>query len=247
MSWGQYSQDIALNGTAHMYFSGGCAPFSWYGSNVDFVDGSGSVIPFSARKSMNDLYVRSTDECEGSMTVTDRCGQSLSRSKSISGTTGTVVGPSVLEPGESGTFYHDLGAGATYTGTLEMVQQSGGGAILRMPAGASGNYTASWTASCGRSASMTVSSASGTSCANAASSGSGGVPTYFLIGGECYTKNGVSVYGRCSAPAGHWTAGYPCVGDPVDNLPCACASDTPFQASNPNYKNGPVYGATRVS
>lgn len=157
MSWGQYSQDIALNGTAHMYFSGGCAPFNWYGSNVDFVDGAGSVIPFSARKSMSGLYVRSTDECEGSMTVTDRCGQSLSRSKSIFGTTGTVVGPSTLVPGETGAFYHDLGSSATYDGTLEMVQQSGNGAILRMPAGASGSYTASWSGSCGRSASMSVS------------------------------------------------------------------------------------------
>ena len=157
MSWGQYSQDIALNSTAYMYFSGGCAPFSWYGSNVDFVDGAGSVIPFSARKSMNNLYVRSTDECEGSMTVTDRCGQSLSRSKSISGITGTVVGPSTLGPGETWTFYHDLGPNATYDGTLEMVQQSGNGAILRMPAGATGSYTASWSGSCGRSATISVS------------------------------------------------------------------------------------------
>ena len=156
MSWGQYSQDIALNGTVHMYFSGGCAPFSWYGSNVDFVDGAGSVIPFSARKSMNNLYVRSTDECEGSMTVTDRCGQSLSRSKSIFGTTGTVVGPSILEPGESGTFYHDLGPSATYDGTLEMVQHAGNGWILRMPDGATGSKTLTWTASCGRTASTSV-------------------------------------------------------------------------------------------
>lgn len=111
---------------------------------------------------MNNLYVMSTDECEGSMTVTDRCGQSLSRSKSIFGTTGTVVGPSTLEPGGSGTFYHDLGPSATYDGTLEMVQQSGNGAILRMPAGASGSYTASWSASCGRSATWTVT----TSCDN---------------------------------------------------------------------------------
>lgn len=190
MSWGQYSQDIELNSTAHMYFSGGCAPFSWYGSNVDFVDSAGVIIPFSARKSMNNMYVRSTDECEGSMTVTDRCGQSLSRSKSIYGTTGTVVGPPALESGESGTFYHDLGPSATYDGTLEMVQQGGSTAILRMPAGASGSYTASWSASCGRSASMSVSAVQ-SGCSYSAVNSVGAFPgagtlVYYPEGGYVY-------------------------------------------------------------
>ena len=172
MAWGQYSQDISLGGTASMYFTGGCPPFSWRGSNVDFIDGDGNTIPFSARKSMNSMSVRSTDECEGSVTVSDRCNHSLSRSASITGDVGTVVGPSTLEPGETGAFYHDLGAGATYDGTLEMVQQSGTGAILMMPAGASGAYTAKWTASCGREASMTVTAIESGAC----------------TGGSCYTN-----------------------------------------------------------
>ena len=79
---------------------------------------------------------------------------------SLSGEVGTVVGETTLEPGESGYFAVSFPSGnyeaLTYTGTLELVEASGTGAILRMPAGATGSYTASWAASCGRSATITV-------------------------------------------------------------------------------------------
>lgn len=157
MQWGPYSQDIILKSVAAMNFTGGCPPYSWAGSGVSFVNYDGTPIPFQERKTRTDLYVRSNNECIGSMKVSDVCGNSLSRSKSISGTSGTVTGPSSLQSGTTGTFYHSLDAGAAYTGTLEMVQQASNGAVLRMPAGASGSYTASWDASCGRTANMSVS------------------------------------------------------------------------------------------
>lgn len=153
-----------------MYFTGGCPPFSWTGNNVSFVDHAGIKIDKDTLKKTRALYVKSDDECSGSVKVYEVCGENLSREKSIVGQVGTVVGPLTLNPGDIGTFYNDLGPSAVYTGTLEMVQQSGNGAVLRMPAGASGSYTASWTASCGRTASRSV--LSGSEC-TAPTSGAG--------------------------------------------------------------------------
>lgn len=84
----------------------------------------------------------------GSKTVTDPYVE----------TVGVVVGPATMEPGETAYFAHTLGAGAVYTGSLPLISQSadGTGAILMMPEGASGAYTASWTGRCGVTASKAV-------------------------------------------------------------------------------------------
>lgn len=207
MAWGEYSSDVVLGGMAQMYFSGGCAPFTWFGNGVSFVDSGGNSIPFEARKTMNSLYVKSTDECEGSVSVRDMCNNELSRSKSISGTTGTVVGPATLEPGETATYYHDLGATAEYTGTLTVVQQSSGAAVLLIPDGATGIYTASWTASCGRSATLMVLAVTGCDFgADPASDAFPGVGGYVQAGDHVY-QLGASVnegYSEQYFPAGQW-------------------------------------------
>jgi hypothetical protein len=186
--------------------------------------------------------------CEGSIMVTyggRLCGVA-DVTDSYSDTVGVVVGDDYLAGGDTGYFAHNLAGDVEYTGTLALVDDGEGGAILQMPEGASGSYTASWSSRCGVTASMTVNAVPG-GCSGATSSGTGDVPEYFIIAGECYTKSGVSVYGRCGAPTGHWITTELCVGYPVDGQPCACSSDTAFDPGNINVKNGPVYGVTRVS
>jgi hypothetical protein len=132
--------------------------------------------------------------CDGSISVNYggmQCG-SKNVESTLSGEIGVVSGPSVLGQGEQAYFAvgfasADL-AGLTYTGTLELVSQSAGGAILRMPAGASNGsaYTASWTASCGRYAGMTVTATP--DCATIPEKGCGepGAGHIFRFGGVCY-------------------------------------------------------------
>lgn len=98
------------------------------------------------------------DVCEGSITAIYGgmvCGTKTVTDSYASGS-GVVVGPDALDPGDSAYYAHDLGASAEYTGTLELLSSSSGGAILRMPEGASGSYSASWTGRCGVVGSMAV-------------------------------------------------------------------------------------------
>lgn len=97
--------------------------------------------------------------CSGSINIFyggRLCG-SIEVADSYVDTVGTVVGDSYLEPGSSALYTHNI-AGATYTGTLDMVSGVGNNAILRIPESASvgDTFTASWTGRCGVSASMTV-------------------------------------------------------------------------------------------
>lgn len=98
-------------------------------------------------------------KCTGSITVS--YGGRLCGTKNVTDsyaeTAGVATGPSTMEPGETGYFAHSLGDGAAYTGTLTMISSGPGGAILMMPEGASGAYTASWSGRCGVEASMNVS------------------------------------------------------------------------------------------
>lgn len=75
-------------------------------------------------------------------------------------TVGVVSGDTYLGGGETGYYSHNLGPGATYTGSLVLISQNDSGAVLMMPADAApgASYTASWSARCGVVASMTVSS-----------------------------------------------------------------------------------------
>lgn len=116
--------------------------------------------------------------CEGSITVSHGgrwCG-SVSVHSTLENVTGVVSGPSTMEPGETAYFAWEIpgsdSASDGYEGTLEVMEMGVGGAVLRMPVGASGDYTAKWTASCGREASMTVTAIESGAC----------------TGGSCYTN-----------------------------------------------------------
>lgn len=73
---------------------------------------------------------------------------------------GSVVGPDVLGAGETAIYYHDLGPGAIYTGTLPLSSQFenelGNGAVVTMPPGATGQHKVSFNGVCGASASKFV-------------------------------------------------------------------------------------------
>jgi hypothetical protein len=104
--------------------------------------------------------------CEGTISVSYAgrlCGTRTVQS-TIANTVGLVAGPSSLAPGETAYYAHNL-TGATYTGTLRLLSQSTGGAVLMMPEGAAGSYTASWSGVCGTNASMTVAAYDEDDCA----------------------------------------------------------------------------------
>jgi hypothetical protein len=161
IAWGEDSEDIILGDIEHMYFTGGCPPFSWTGNNVSFVNSAGIEIEKDILKKTRDLYVKSNDECSGSVKVYEVCGGNLSKEKSIIGYSGSVIGDSILEPGETATYFHNLGHGATYTGTLPCIvfnNEVGQGIVCTMPANCtpSSEYPVSFSGACGAVASTTV-------------------------------------------------------------------------------------------
>jgi hypothetical protein len=122
---------------------------------------SGMVL---VRSSSEGFVARLADgACEGSISIfygAVQCG-TVDVTDSYSDTVGVVVGEELLEPGETGYFAHNLGAGTTYTGDLEVVSmaEDGTSAVLMMPESASygDTFTASWSGRCGVTASMDVS------------------------------------------------------------------------------------------
>jgi hypothetical protein len=102
--------------------------------------------------------------CNGgtvSVTYGGRVCGSLTVDSTLKSFAGYVSDPSVMEPGEMAYFAHNLGPGATYTGTLVLGEGGIGpdGATLVMPSDAEdgATYVASWSGlTCGQSASMNV-------------------------------------------------------------------------------------------
>lgn len=77
---------------------------------------------------------------------------------------GSVVGPSTLERGESAIYYHDLGPGAKYEGSLPGTpfdNELGRGVICTMPGNATGSYTVKFSGACGAKADASVQSTGG--------------------------------------------------------------------------------------
>ena len=79
--------------------------------------------------------------CEGTVTVTygGRVCGTLTVKNPKQDYVGSVVGPSLLAAGETAIYYHNLGAGATYTGTLSgtpFENELGNGVVCTMPANA---------------------------------------------------------------------------------------------------------------
>lgn len=156
-AWGEFSSELALLGTVPMYFDGGCPPFSWTGGNVSFVDHLGVNIPMDVLKKSRSAYVKSTNACYGSVKVYEVCGENLVNEKSVISVDGVVTGPTELDPGESGTYYHNLGPTAVYIGDLTVVSIFNGGAVLSAPEDNPGYYTVQWEVNeCSRDAVMTV-------------------------------------------------------------------------------------------
>ncbi|HSW65231.1 MAG TPA: Ig-like domain-containing protein [Dissulfurispiraceae bacterium] len=151
------------------------------------------------RKTDTAFVMRHTaSACSGWLSVSyggQMCGI-LNVALTISGEAGTVAGPSIMQPDTSDYFAVGFPSGnldgLTYTGTLEMVQQSGGGAILRMPAGAAGSYTASWTARCGRTASKSVESRA--NCAGLPQTGFAASPIGLHVGLRFSGPQGMGCY-----------------------------------------------------
>jgi hypothetical protein len=153
--WGPYA-NLGLNGVYHLYFAGGCPPFEWYGNNVTFKDFRGNKLSKETLEQTRSVYAH-TGNCYASVSVTDACMGNLKKSASLD-ITAVVTGPISLKAGTQAAYYHNLGANASYHGTLEVVSVFSNGAVLLMPAGASNgaNYTVRFSGECGLTASITV-------------------------------------------------------------------------------------------
>lgn len=115
-----------------------------------------------------------------------------------------ATGPTTMAPGEQGYFAVATTSGnydgltLADAGGMIVVQHAGQGWILRMPDGATGSKTVTWTASCGRSASINV------------------TPSNFDPDGMSYCLDGVKYYyGAGGTPVGTMTwppaNGYPAI------------------------------------
>ena len=190
MEWDPFST-FGLNGTYWLKFSGGCPPFDWSGTGVRFVNSDGTTIPKNELEFRQSVYV-ATEQCEASASVVDACSYSLKKQDALS-VSWMVVGPDWMLPAQVTTFHHNLPPGATYTGTLIMLQSFGTGGVLQMPDSHSGYYTASWEGACGSSASKNVDTI-GADCTGAIPSGSGAFP-----GPGAYVQYGVNTIFRIGA------------------------------------------------
>lgn len=142
-----------------------------------------------------------TDTCAGWLSVSyggQLCGM-MTVGSTLSGDSMAATGPTSLEPGEQGYFAVATASGnydgltLADAGGMIVVQQAGQGWILRMPDGATGSKTLTWTASCGRSASMGVTS----SCENVWSDSIG---SSSVVGGVRYSNLSVVHYAAETQP-----------------------------------------------
>lgn len=129
--------------------------------------------------------------CEGTVTVTygGRICGTLTVRNPMQSYVGSVLGPSFLAAGDIAIYYHDLGPGAAYIGTLPKLSDisgpGGNGITAMMPANAGPNqeFTVKFDGSCNSRAEATVTS--GAQCM-APSSGNGSPTglTVALNGGQ---------------------------------------------------------------
>lgn len=151
--------------------------------------------------------------CSGWLSVSyggQLCGM-MTVGSTLSSDSMAATGPTTMEPGEQGYFAVATTSGnydgltLADAGGMIVAQHAGQGWILRMPDGATGTKTLTWTASCGRSASMTVTVETVVDCAALPRSGCGTVTTGHVYQGpgtgECYvvgdTYSGYPYGGYC--------------------------------------------------
>lgn len=157
MQWVSLGEKVfPLGGEDFYTTTGGCPPFEWTANNAEILKLDGSHLSHYERKLATSVLVRSTSQCSGSVSVSDICGNSLYSHGEIQTSTLVIVGPALLEIGESATYYHNLTGPAQYTGTLDVVTEFANGVIVQAPS-AIGSHTVSWNGICGQGASRTVS------------------------------------------------------------------------------------------
>lgn len=134
--------------------------------------------------------------CKGTVTVTygGRVCGTLTVTNPMMNYVGSVVGPDVMESGESAIFYHNLGIGATYTGSLpgtSFENELGNGVVCTMPGSPAPTYTVSFKGLCSAAASKSVSSIAGLiGVISFSARSSTGSLTHEAIGaGTYYTEN----------------------------------------------------------
>jgi len=148
--WDDFAS-LTLSG-GYMYIHGGCPPYTWQITGGVFIDALGNSIgSLVANTTDVTIDVVVTDACAVSVAVTDSCETTITKFASADVEDGVVVGPLVLQPDEEAYYAHNLGVLATYTGTLILVSNGIGGAVLKAPSSLSGGeYVASFeTNACG--------------------------------------------------------------------------------------------------
>lgn len=145
----EYSS-FQLGQTGTVQVLGGCPPFTWRGTGARI--GGKAYLVTDQRAFGVEVY----DDCTASLKIRDACGQELLLSREFTIDDPVVAGHDFLWAGQISYYTHNLGAGAAYTGSLELLYYSGSGAMLRMPKSASGNYVVSFAHKCGIVAAKTV-------------------------------------------------------------------------------------------
>ena len=162
LTWAYSTLPIPIYG-GNLAVSGGCGPYNWVAEGADLVDALTSVNYGRAiyKTLVNAMsVVAHTPQCGIKVTVWDACYQSIITEAVAS--VGEIVGPDVMTPNTTSAFYIESNTSEiSYSGTLELVSQSGTQVILRMPEGAcGGEYDVTLTA-CGVSATKKVIPTSG--------------------------------------------------------------------------------------
>lgn len=151
LSFDEYST-FSLESMGTVTVVGGCPPFEWHMQGAhDTTTGRAYVVTES-----RSLLIAVTDECSALVTVKDACGNTATLDDEYV-VNGAIAGSPWLNPGQEGYYTHNLGAGATYSGDLELVEMAGTSAVLRMPSGANGGfYSVIFTGRCGKQATKEV-------------------------------------------------------------------------------------------
>lgn len=189
--------------------------------------------------------------CEGTVTVTYGgaiCG-AIDVTNPMQGYVGSVVGPAILSPGETATYYHDLGVGASYTGTLPGTAFSNGlgnGIICTMPGNAQTDdeYSVAFTGQCGSHAELTVGSMPA-DCDFGVPVGEGTFP-----GPGAYVRTGPSNVARIGEDTGGTYFGYAATGEVVGSWGAVSLNGTVYFKKTISKSSGmatrALYGYTLV-
>ncbi|KAF5043647.1 hypothetical protein DSECCO2_500130 [anaerobic digester metagenome] len=173
------------------------------------------------RPSGNSIIAKLKDgACEGTINISfggQFCGSKTVRS-TMTDVVGVVVGESLLAPGETGYYAHNLvsqkedRSDIVYIGTLNLISSGNNNAILQMPEEGTGSYTAAWRGPCGAVATMVVTSTNpegviGVISFSAASGGPGSLTSPYIGSGNYRMVNNswYSFWGT-DADGNYWTS-----------------------------------------